>query len=719
MLGALRRSTASLPRTLPTSTLSLSTSARVFQSSVARSPCRQSILRLPAANRAFHQTVQWQQHAVPAAERAVVEAEVEQEVGAERPSSDIEIAALGPVTKFHELETRGLVHPNVVRTITKEMRLETMTEVQSRTINEGLKGVDVIAQAKTGTGKTMAFLLPVLQRIINDDPSLAERGFTGRRNRPSAADTRALIISPTRELAEQIAAEARRLTRNTGVVVQTAVGGTQKNMGLRMMQNQGVHLLIGTPGRLKDILSDEYSGVQAPKLSAMVLDEADRLLDDGFWPEIKEIQRYLPDQKERERQTLMFSATIPREVVQLVRQTLKPGFHFVKCVRDDEEPTHTRVPQKLVLTGGLENRFPTLYELMKREVEAAAKPGARPFKAIVYFNSTADVELAHSVFRSLQGSARRGPLYPAQIFEIHGKLSQQQRTRSSDRFREATSGILLSSDVTARGMDFPNVTHVIQVGLPTSRDTYVHRIGRTARAGKEGEGWLILSEIDRRELRSRLRDLPLNEDTSLQAAKVDMTEEGQIPESVAQILEDVGNAFRDADPAELANAYRSYIGTYGWYPDKQRMVDAINDLAKFGWGLERTPKLSSGTAHKLGLSRVRGLNLGSDPAGDYGDRDRSSDLSGRSSRFDRGDRGSGSGGRSFDRGSSGGGRSFDRGSGDSGRPFDRGSGGRDRFSKPAGHSRGNVRGGFSRDRSEGSFGRGGDRGGYSGRLSEY
>ena len=187
----------------------------------------------------------------------------------------------------------------------------------------------------------------------------------GRRSaRTGPSEIRALIISPTRELAEQIAVEAKKVAFGTGLSVQTAVGGTQKRAGLAKIQQEGCHLLIGTPGRLKDILSDPWTGVSAPKLNTLILDEADRLLDQGFAPDVEEIQSLLPDPTKVDRQTLMFSATVPREVMQMVRQTLKPDFKHVNTVREDEVPTHHRVPQKLVYTRGLENSLPALLELM-------------------------------------------------------------------------------------------------------------------------------------------------------------------------------------------------------------------------------------------------------------------------------------------------------------------------------------------------------------------
>ncbi|KAG9976399.1 DEAD-domain-containing protein, partial [Aureobasidium melanogenum] len=382
MLGALRRCSTVLPR-----------SVAQF-SNATRSSAVSKISRLynPALiTRSLHQTSQSRQQ-----NAAVVE---EEGLGFQSEQNDN-----APITTFAELGNRKLVSKGVVQTLIKDMGLENMTEVQTATINQALNGNDILAQAKTGTGKTLGFLIPVLQNILKQDPSLGERsrGYAARRgNRTTADDIRAIIVSPTRELAEQIAMEAKRLVANTSVIVQTAVGGTQKSAGLRAIQRQGCHILVGTPGRLKDIFSDKYSGVEAPGLDALVFDEADRLLDQGFWPEIQEIMELLPKPEEKSRQTLMFSATVPHEVQRLVRQTLKPGFDFVKTVRDDEEPTHARVPQHLVTVNGLENTVPAIVELCKKAIADASQPDARPFKAIVYFNSTAEVTLASAALTEL------------------------------------------------------------------------------------------------------------------------------------------------------------------------------------------------------------------------------------------------------------------------------------------------------------------------------
>ncbi|OQO10198.1 hypothetical protein B0A48_04555 [Cryoendolithus antarcticus] len=608
-----------------------------------------------------------------------------------------------PITKFKDLATQNIIHPNIVRTLTDSMGFETMTEVQAKTINAAIKGTDIIAQARTGTGKTLAFLLPILQNIINVDPDLAREQRGRRGPRTTADDIRALIISPTRELAEQIAEEAKRLVKNTGVIVQTAVGGTQKSAGLRAIQREGCHILVGTPGRLKDILSDPYSRVEAPDLSAMVLDEADRLMDQGFWPEIQEINRMLPTPAEKDRQTLMFSATVAKEVVDLVRSTLKPGFQFVKCVNDNEEPTHTRVPQKIVSTRGFENGIPTLVELCDREISKAKESGGRPFKAIVYYSSTAEVTLASSVLQRLAppsqdsgdsfGRRSNHPWPRTSVYEIHAKLNQGQRTRAAEDFRRCTSGILMSSDVTARGMDFPNVTHVIQMGLPSSKDQYVHRIGRTARAGKEGEGWLIVNQIEDSEAKHRLNKLPLKRDSSLETASLDLTKEAQVSPIAGNVLSMCQTAMRSVPALEKIKVYKALLGVFAWIGRKETLIENMNNLATVGWGMRTPPGISHALATRLRLGRVPGVVIGNNPeehedddrgsrgGGGYGGR---SGGGGRGGFGDRGDRG-GFGSRGGDRDGGFGGRGGDR---------DGGYGG-------------GSRGGFG--------GRGGDRGGFSGR----
>ncbi|RJE20220.1 RNA helicase [Aspergillus sclerotialis] len=516
-----------------------------------------------------------------------------------------------PLREFADLQKQGLVDPQIVNTITRKMKISTMTDVQSMTLRETLKGDDVLAQAKTGTGKTLAFLIPILQNIMNNQPIGRHTRRRGRENGISA-----IVISPTRELAEQIAVQARMLAAGTAVMVQTAVGGSGKREGLRRIQREGCDLLIATPGRLQDILTDPMAGIKTTNVSAFVLDEADRLLDEGFAPAIMDIQSLLPDPSKVDRQTLLFSATVPAEVMHMVRRTMKPDFSFVKTVRDDEVPTHQSVPQKAVILHGNENALPAVIELVKNyQAQAKEDSSLRPFKAIVYYNSTAQVALVHEALSNLMdlmGRDRRNFLGGTRVYGIHGRLTQAQRTAAANSFRRSDSALLISSDVTARGMDFPEVTHVIQVGAPADKHTYIHRLGRTARANKTGEGWIFHSREEADTLSNMLSGLPVQYgDRSLDTAAVNMTRALDIaPSAAADIIDQVNSAMKGVDPQTKEKAYLSQMQGRG-YRNKRAMIRVLNQLAVYGYQMPQPPSISPFLARKLGVDGVPGVNVSS------------------------------------------------------------------------------------------------------------
>ena len=579
-----------------------------------------------------------------------------------------------------------------------------------------------LAQARTGTGKTLAFLVPVLQNILAKDPSLAD---VSAKRAASSEDIRAIIVSPTRELAQQIAAEATKVVKKTGIVIQIAVGGTSKREDLREMKRLGCHILVGTPGRLSDLLSDSYARVSAPNLSAFVMDEADRLLDQGFEEELENIFKMLPDRNDKPRQTLMFSATVPREVMHVVRKHMGSKFAFVRTVQPDEQQTHERVPQMLVTTNSLSNQLVALYELCLRGLSADAE---RPLKAIVFFNATAEASLAAQVFMNLKGELGGRE---TMIVEMHSKLSQDKRTRTADRFRESKQGIMLCSDVVSRGMDFPDVTHVIQMGVPGSKDTYVHRIGRTARAGKEGEGWLIIAPPEQRLIGSLLRGIDLKPDTTLKTAAVDIAKDAELPADVARMITQVVEAAKSVDEEYKSAAFRASLGSLGRMGDKTSMLEQVVLRCIVAWGMTRPPSISPLLAAKLSLPRVPGIIIGRDDR--HADREWSSGSGSDSRSFDRPSRSFGGEGRprrEFDSRRSFGGddrprgslegelrprRSFDGGSrgssyGDSGDKPSRS------FDKPRGFGNTDRGGGFS-SRSAPDFDRAGGGGGGGGKFA--
>jgi len=431
--------------------------------------------------------------------------------------------------------------------------------------------------------------------------------------------------------------EARKLCEKTGIKVQTAVGGTQKGAMLSRTRREGCHLLIATPGRLADILGDERSGVDAPKLSALVLDEADRMLDVGFEAELDQILRYLPNRSIIPRQTMLFSATIPKNVINLARKYVDPGnFEFVQTIAADETPTHEKVPQYIVPTRGYVNIYPTLLELMQRDAKRAKEdPTAPPFKAIVFFPTTSMVELVKSAFDQLRYNDQSLP----PIYHIHSKLTQARRTFAAEDFRRARSGVLLSSDVTARGMDFPNVSHVIQIGVPPDREQYIHRIGRTGRAGKAGQGWLIVANDEIDHARRTLPDIPIQRAQGLESSTFDHSARSSDPPAA---VEQFKAAWSRVNPELLRDAYLSHFGQSSSGTSMERRVANLNEWVREGWGWEQPPAISEHVAKKRGLLRVRGLNIAS------GRRENSWDSDGDSYGWDSGRRESrGQGRRSF------------------------------------------------------------------------
>lgn len=471
--------------------------------------------------------------------------------------------------------------------------------------------------------------------MLAEDSTLASRSAS---RRARSDDIRGIVLSPTRELAEQIAVEARNLAKNTGIVVQVAVGGTNKRDMLRKTQREGCHLLVATPGRLYDLLSDERSGIAAPNLAALVMDEADRILDVGFEKQIHEIIEILPDTREKVRQTMLVSATIPEDVIDLARKMVRADdFEFVQTIGENETLTHDRVPQHIVPLSSWGTMFPTLFELIDREsARLEEDPNSPPFKAIVYLNTTAATEFATRLgfLRKRSGQWKKFWLNG-----IQSKLSQAGRQRAADGFRTAKSGILFSSDVTARGMDFPNVTHVIQIDTPSERESYIHRIGRTARQNKDGQAWLLLPPASTDKTRKLLRGLPLKANNSLSDV-ADAAIDGS--SDLAPVFGEVQGLVQSIPADDLYSFYTSLIASAG---DKSATAEELSVAWTAGFGFDNPPAISSSWASRMGLRSWSALNI-SQRGGRSSDGDR--ERSDRPGRFDRGRGGSSRDGDAFD-----------------------------------------------------------------------
>lgn len=496
---------------------------------------------------------------------------------------ELTIAVPADTPKFIDLGKEKLIEPILLQTITEDMRFDHMTPVQAATIHHLLKDrKDMLAQAKTGTGKTMAFLLPAVQTLIN-------------KNRKPGASVSALIISPTRELAMQIANEATTLLqRLPQYKVCTAIGGTNKNSEQNRIL-RGCDILIGTPGRLIDHMEPDegnYSAVRE-KLQAvdtLVLDEADRMLDIGFLPALKQIISYLPDKQSTQRQGMLFSATIADHVTKVAHLALSKDYQFISTIPKGEAGTHERVPQQLLVVPTFSDMAAGLVGALRKEVE---KNGKDTFKAIVFAPTAGLVDFYAEIIQRIPG-------LPSMTV-LHARMTQSKRTRTTDEFRSAKSGILVATDVIARGMDFPSVTNVFQAGIPADRESYIHRLGRTARAGAEGRGTFIVTTHEKYFPDHVLKDIPFEPEQADISAKADVL-------AAAEKL--------DFDVQR--KAYQSWLGFYkGSVKQLQWSVDQLvkeaNALALEGLGAPEVPGLPKSTVGKMGLKGVKGLVVVPDP----------------------------------------------------------------------------------------------------------
>lgn len=315
----------------------------------------------------------------------------------------------------------------------------TPSAIQDQAIPHIIEGRDVIGLANTGTGKTAAFLLPIIERQ------------SGIMLRPSV-----LIMAPTRELAQQIDEQFRQFSKGMGLYSTLVVGGMNIDRQIRDLKRRP-HIIIGTPGRLKDLLQRRV--LQLKNMTTLVLDEADRMLDMGFLPDIKQIVESMP----RERQTLFFSATITPDIEAVVKDFLNNP--VTVSVRTSETSEH--VEQDVIEARDKGHKVELLTELLERD----------GYDKVLVFGET-----KYGVQRLSDHLDNTGISSVA----IHGNKNQSQRSKALKLFRDEKVRVLVATDVAARGLDIPNVSHVINFDTPQTYEDYVHRIGRTGRGGAKG-----------------------------------------------------------------------------------------------------------------------------------------------------------------------------------------------------------------------------------------
>ncbi|XP_021604599.1 probable DEAD-box ATP-dependent RNA helicase 48 isoform X3 [Manihot esculenta] len=357
-----------------------------------------------------------------------------------------------------------------------------MTRVQEATLSVCLEGKDALVKAKTGTGKSAAFLLPAIETVLKAKSS---------NSNPRVPSIYVLIICPTRELASQIAAEANAMLKyHDGMGVQTLIGGIRFKDDQKRLESDPCQIVVATPGRLLDHIEEKGGlSVHLMGLKMLILDEADHLLDLGFRKDVEKIVDCLP----RRRQSLLFSATIPKEVRRISQLVLKREHAFIDMVGLGSLETPAKIKQSFLVVPH-ELHFQLVHYLLKEHILRTPD-----YKVIVFCTTGMVTSLLYMLLREMKMNVK----------EMHSRKPQLYRTRVSDEFKESKRSILITSDVSTRGMNYPNVTLVIQLGIPADREQYIHRLGRTGREGKDGEGILLLAPWEEYFL-NELEDLPLD-----------------------------------------------------------------------------------------------------------------------------------------------------------------------------------------------------------------
>ncbi|HEX6644132.1 MAG TPA: DEAD/DEAH box helicase [Gemmatimonadales bacterium] len=347
------------------------------------------------------------------------------------------------------------LHPDLLRGV-RELGFTRPTPIQTQAIPPAMEGKDVLACAMTGSGKTAAFLLPILNRLIGKP-----RGVT-----------RALVITPTRELAAQIDAHLAQLAVHTplsGAAVFGGVGMGPQEHAFR----SGVDVIVATPGRLLDHLRQPYARLD--RLEVLVLDEADRMLDMGFLPDIRRVLKYLPGK----RQTLFFSATMPGPIVELTRELL----HRPETIDLERKPLPASGITQAVYPVREELKAELFLELIRRGI----------LHDVIVFTRTKHRSNRLAEFLTTHGVS---------CARIHGNRSQAQRTDALDGFKAGRIKVLVATDIVARGIDVEDLGHVVNFDVPNQPEDYIHRVGRTARAEATGDAFTFVAPSEEGDLRA-------------------------------------------------------------------------------------------------------------------------------------------------------------------------------------------------------------------------
>ncbi|KAI7854554.1 P-loop containing nucleoside triphosphate hydrolase protein [Circinella umbellata] len=495
-------------------------------------------------------------------------------ISKEEPVTVEEVSPEKPKPKrFADLKA---IHPLSQQALKSVFRYDTMSTVQEAVLSRLPNTNDMFVKAKTGTGKTLAFLVAALEKVVAGKDKSDLRHFDG---------SSIFIISPTRELAHQIAQEATKLTKFYPLNVHCFVGGESKFKQIKGLERSRCDIVVGTPGRLNDLLeSRQHFRKMVATTQVLVLDEADQLVDMGFKQEVERILSYLPKEN---RQTLLFSATLSDEIRGSVGKfALSKDYELIDTVGEEDVNTHLHVKQS-ALVAPYKEQIPLLRNLLQNY--EAANEG----KTIVFLPTTKSTMAYARLFKLLLPERR--------VYELHSRKNQNERSRISQQFKRAREGgILFTSDVSARGVDYPGVSLVVQVGVPSSREQYIHRLGRTGRAGNAGEGILVAAPFEDAFIKHEIGDLPVE---SLIAPEINEDEHEETKRLMGYFKEKM------VDEEFTREIYTSYLGYYVGRMQTLRRSreDTLEHAGAFlrGLDIEEIPHLSPRFLQQVGLVEKR------------------------------------------------------------------------------------------------------------------
>ncbi|KAG1461762.1 hypothetical protein G6F56_005656 [Rhizopus delemar] len=474
---------------------------------------------------------------------------VEEPVIEEEPVNEEPVVEESVVEETKEevtsLEFESLDCNQDIKKAIKAMGFKQMTQVQAKTIPPLLEGKDVLGAAKTGSGKTLAFLIPSIELLIRE--KFKSRNGTG-----------IVVVSPTRELAIQIYGVVEELCQYVQLTHGLVIGGSNRRAEAEKL-TKGVNILVATPGRLLDHLQNT-EGFIFNRLQALVIDEADRILEIGFEDDMKQILKLLP----KERQSMLFSATQTNKVSDLANLSLKGDPVYINVDEENVSSTAEGLEQGFV-TVEADKRFLLLFTFLRKNQKK---------KVIVFFSSCNAVKYYAELLNYID----------VPVLELHGRQKQQKRTSTFFEFCNADKGILLCTDVAARGLDIPAVDWIVQFDPADDPRDYIHRVGRTARAGGKGRGLLFLLPSETGFLK-HLKDarVPLNE-YQFPTGKV-----ANVQSQLEQLIEKnyyLNQSARDA--------FRSYLQSYATYHLKSIFDVNKLDLAKVAksFGFKVPPRVN-------------------------------------------------------------------------------------------------------------------------------